>query len=297
LQIARVLVIYKKSYYELYKYAHRERYLAALQQHQPQILRTMQQSHEETQQTLEAVCAALTALRLPYDCVYRGDLRSVAGYDVLLSVGGDGTFLEVARYVYDTPVLGVNSDPQRSTAIFCAADRQTVQQRLEALLAGTLPEVRLARLQATMNDTLLPHLALNDLLVAHANPAAVSAYTLELGDWSESQKSSGLWISTAAGSTAAIRSAGGRVLPLRSRRLQYLVREPYLGDSRRYRLLRGQIAPGTLLRVVSRMRRGRVFMDGPHLRFPFGLGDVLTVTTAPTPLRTFGLDVPRRQRF
>ena len=297
MQISRVLVVYKKSYYELYKYAHRERYLAALQQRHPQILQTMQLSHEETQRTLETVCAALSALRLSYDCVYRGDLTSVAGYDVLLSVGGDGTFLEVSRYVCATPVLGVNSDPQRSTAFFCAADRQTVRQRLEALLAGTLPEVRLARLQASINDTLLPHLALNDVLVAHVNPAAVASYILELGDQSELQKSSGLWVSTAAGSTAAIRSAGGRVLPLRSRRLQYLVREPNFGDSRHYHLLRGHVAPGTLLRVVSRMRRGRVFMDGPHLRFPFGLGDVLTVTTAATPLRAIGLDGTRRQRF
>jgi hypothetical protein len=45
------------------------------------------------------------------------------------------------------------------------------------------------------------------------------------------------------------------------------------------------------------MRRGRLFMDGPHLRFPLGLGDVLTVTTAPTPLRVIGLDDTRRRRF
>jgi NAD+ kinase len=216
---------------------------------------------------------------------------------MLLSVGGDGTFLEVARYAIQTPILGVNSDPQRSTAFFCAADRQTIQPRLEMLLAGTLHEVRLARLQASINDTPLPSLALNDLLVAHVNPAAIASYTLQVGEYSEDQKSSGLWIATAAGSTAAIRAAGGRVLPLRSRKLQYLVREPYFGDRHSYRFLRGMIAPGPPLRILSRMRRGRVFMDGPHLRFPFDLGDILTVTTAAMPLRALGLDGTRRQRF
>jgi NAD+ kinase len=297
LQISRVLVVYKKSYYELYGYQERARYRALLQQRHPAIVHTMRLSHEENQRTLAAVCEALGAVQVPYDCVYRGDLKSVAGYDLLLSVGGDGTFLEVARYTVDTPVLGVNSDPQRSTAFFCAAERLNIQQRLKALLTGRLPKVRLARLQASINGAPLPYLALNDLLVAQANPAAVTSYTLHLGAVSEVQKSSGVWIATAAGSTAAIRAAGGRIIPLRSRKLQYLIREPYFGDGCHYRLLKGLVPPDTPLTLTSRTRRGRLFMDGPHLRFPLGLGDVLTVTTAATPLCVVGLDGVRRQRF
>jgi NAD+ kinase len=297
LQIARVLVVYKKSYYELYKYDYRERYLARLQQHYPAIVHTMRLSHEENQRTLAAVQQALEALSLRYDCVYRGDLERTTGYDLLLSVGGDGTFLEVAHFTMVTPVLGVNSDPQRSTAFFCAADRRSIRSRLEALLNGELPEVRLTRLQAHINDTPIPYYALNDLLVTHINPAAMTSYTLHLGDVNEAQKSSGVWIATAAGSTAAIRAAGGQVMPLRSRKFQYLIREPYFGDGQRFRLIKDLVSPPMLLRLTSKMRRARVFLDGPHLRFPLGLGDVLTVATAPTPLRVIGLDGSRRQRF
>jgi NAD+ kinase len=254
-------------------------------------------SHEENQRTLAAVQAAFDGVGIPYDCLYRGELTSVAGYNLVLSVGGDGTFLEVARYAGDLPILGVNSDPERSTAFFCAANRSTIRPHLEALMAGKVGEVRLARIQVTLNDRLLPYYALNDLLVAHANPAAMTSYTLDIGSVREPQRSSGLWIATAAGSTAAIRAAGGRILPLRSRKLQYLVREPYNGDRCRYRLRRGIIGPETLLAVTSRTRRGRLFIDGPHLRFSLGLGDVLTVTTAATPLRVLGLDGNRRRRF
>src|SRR5258706_15485788 len=116
----------------------------------------------------------------------------------------------------------------------------------------------------------------------------MTSYTLHLGHVSEPQRSSGLWIATAAGSTAAIRSAGGRMLPLRSRKLQYLVREPYNGGRDHYRLRRGVIGAETSLEVISKTRRGRLFVDGPHLRFSLGLGDVLTVTTAATPLRVLG---------
>jgi NAD+ kinase len=297
LQIQRVLVVYKKSYYELYGYEERERHFNALESRHHLIIRSMQLSHEENKQALAQVCEALDAVGLPYDCIFRGELESTDGYDLVVSVGGDGTFLELARYTAGLPILGVNSDPARSMAFFCGANGQTIRQQLEALIDGTLGEVRLARMAVRINDEQLPYDALNDLLIAHANPAAVSSYTLQVENQVEQQKSSGIWIATAAGSTAAIRAAGGRILPLRSRKLQYLVREPYAGDGQRYQLLRGEMAAGQVLRVTSRMRRGRIFMDGSHLRFMFGLGDLLSVSSAATPVRVLGLDDNRRQHF
>jgi len=296
-QIVRLLVVYKKSYYELYGYEDRKRRDRAAQQRYTSIIQTMERSHEENQQTLTMVCQVLDAARIPYDCIYRGELEPISGYDLILSVGGDGTLLEVSRYAGDTPVLGVNSDPTRSTAFFCAADRDTIGQRFGDLLNDALKLTRLTRLQLTINDQPLPFYALNDLLIAHFNPAAMAVYDLTIGDENERQKSSGIWLSTAAGSTAGIRAAGGRVLPLHSRKRQYLVREPYAGNGQRYRLLKGMVPPGAAIEVTSRMRRGRVFIDGPHLRYALGLGDKLSVALAPTPLRLYGLDPNRQNRF
>ncbi len=260
-------------------------------------MEAMERSHEENRLTLATVCQALDAVNLPYDCIYRGELAPISGYDLILSVGGDGTLLEVSRYAGDTPVLGVNSDPMRSTAFFCAADRTTIGQRLAALLDHALPLISLARLQLTINDKILPFYALNDLLITHVNPAAMAAYELRIDDDCERQKSSGIWLSTAAGSTAGIRAAGGHLLPLDSHKRQYLVREPYAGTGPRYHLLHGFVPPEATIEVTSRMRRGRVFMDGPHLRYALGLGDRLAVNLAPTPLRLYGLDPARQQRF
>ncbi len=170
MQVTRALVVYKKSYYELYGYTQRAGRFAALQGHRQAIIEAMQRSHEENQRTLVAVQAAFEAVGMPYDCLYRGELTSVAGYDLVLSVGGDGTFLEVARHAPDLPILGVNSDPERSTAFFCAADRSTIHAHLEALLAKKVGEVRLARMQVTLNDRLLPYYALNDLLSRAREP-------------------------------------------------------------------------------------------------------------------------------
>lgn len=290
----RALVVYKKSQYELYE---SRTGIRTLREQAHPFVRTMMLSHEANQRTLAAVHRAFEAAGVLYDCIYRGELRSAEGYDLLCSVGGDGTFLEVARHSLATPLLGINSDPQRSIALFCAADQETVQKRLQAALAGKLHEVRLARMRVTVNDAPLGVYALNDLLFCHANPAAMSSYTLRLGAVKEAQKSSGVWFASAAGSTAAIRSAGGRRLPLRSRRLQYLVREPYIADGPPYRLGKGLVAPNAQVELTSKTRQGRLYIDGSHRYVPCGLGDQIQVSTAAPPLRVLGIDDERRRRF
>ena len=290
----RALVVYKKSHYELYE---SRTGIQTLEQQAHPFVRAMMSSHDANQRTLAAVHRAFEELGLAYHCIYRGELRSANGFDLLCSVGGDGTFLEVARHSVSTPVLGINSDPQRSVALLCAADQETVQDHLEAVLAGELPEVRLARLQVTVNREPLGYYALNDILFCHANPAAMSSYTLRVDDVEEAQKSSGVWFASAAGSTAAIRSAGGSRLPLRSRRLQYLVREPYVADGRRYRLGKGTVGPDAQIELISKTRQGRLYIDGSHRHVACGLGDAVQVSTSAPPLRVLGLDDERRRRF
>jgi hypothetical protein len=86
-------------------------------------------------------------------------------------------------------------------------------------------------------------------------------------------------------------------MPLRSQKRQYLVREPYTSNDRPYQFLQGTLPPDVPLELISRMRRGRLFLDGPHLRYPLGLGDTLSVTLAPIPLRLVGINGERQQQF
>ena len=41
--------------------------------------------------------------------------------DIIMSLGGDGTFLKTASYIKNSqkPILGVNTDPQRSVGMLC----------------------------------------------------------------------------------------------------------------------------------------------------------------------------------
>ncbi len=52
------------------------------------MVETMAHSHEENRQTLDAVRRVLEAAQVPYDCIYRGELEPISGYDLVLSGGG-----------------------------------------------------------------------------------------------------------------------------------------------------------------------------------------------------------------
>ncbi len=286
----RVLVVYKKDAYQQYLQERQDPHLARLLRRvHPDVL-DMQRAHTIHVEALEAVIHALRQLPVEFDVAYRADLNVTKRYHLLVSVGGDGTFLQAARSVSHTPILGVNSDPARSEAVFCAATSRSFARLCRQALAGRLSELRLYRLQLTLNRTRLPQRALNDVLVVHDNPATMSRYRLRIGAQEEAQKSSGLWVSTAAGSSSAVLAAGGRRLSWEARKFQYRPRELYRGRLSRSRLAGGVLSRRDAVRVTWLMRRGSAFIDGPHVRIPLQFADRLEISLSLTdPLRVLGL--------
>jgi len=198
--------------------------------------------------------------------------RQLAKADFVVSIGGDGTALGASHYVRQGAMIGVNSAPGDSVGHFCSVNRRNFAERLGSILDGAWRPRELARLQITLDELPLPELALNDVLIAHDCPAATTRYLIEAGGHEEEHRSSGLWIATAAGSTAGIRSAGGRVMPPGSRRMQYLVRELYREPKRSYALTRGFIEPDQTITIASKMPAGELYVDGARTlyKFPFG---------------------------
>ncbi len=222
------------------------------------------------------------------------ELSCLGAADLVLSVGGDGTFLAVSHYVADGAILGVNSAPRDSVGHFCAARRTDVGRFLDAILEGRLRPVRLLRLQLELNGRRVPFPVLNDLLVVHRCAASTTRYRLRVGARSEEHRSSGIWISTPAGSSAGIRSAGGRLMPTGSRRFQYRVRELYREPGRSYRLAAGFVDGDEALVVTSAMSEGRIFLDGSRREIALPFGATARVTRSPDDLRLF---VPRSWRL
>ncbi|MDP3723751.1 MAG: NAD(+)/NADH kinase [Candidatus Omnitrophota bacterium] len=287
---AKILVVYKKDAYQQYIQGQRDpRLRRLLRQRHPDVV-DMQRAHATHQATLEAVVRVLRRLPVEFELAYRVGLKVTKRYQLVVSVGGDGTFLQAARSVRQTPILGVNSDPVRSEAVFCAATRQTFARLCAQALEGRLPELRLARLEVTLNGRMLSPRALNDVLVVHDDPATMSRYRLRIGRREEIQKSSGLWVATAAGSSSAVWAAGGIKLPWSATTFQYRPRELYHGRLSRCRLTGGLLGPQACVRVTWLMRRGSAFLDGPHVTVPLRFADELGIRrSSADSLRVLGL--------
>jgi len=247
---------------------------------------------EEQRVTVVSVMAALArrGLEPPLISVDALDARArrlLRRARLVITIGGDGTLLTAAHSIQDGMALAVNSAPGDSVGHFCFTDRRGFEVLLLAVETGRLRPLSLSRLEATLDGRVLPELATNDVLIAHDHPAATSRYRLRVGSREEEHRSSGLWIATAAGSTAGIRSSGGQPMPLGSRRLQYRVRELYREPARRYRLEAGFVAPGHPLVVDSKMEAGFIFIDGARTAYRFPFGARLEVRISERPLRLF----------
>ena len=288
---SRVLVVYKKSTYQRYVGRARER-LQELIEHSDVSVQGLLDEHEIHQETLRQAKAALRDLGARAVFRYRPEpLPEEGAWDLIVTLGGDGTLLWASHLAdSSTPMVAINSAPDTSVGYFCAGDGHNVNEVLAAALDGGLKSSRLARMRVDVGDKVLSTRVLNDALYCHESPAATSRYILEYAGDQERQMSSGVWVGPAAGSTAAIRSAGGKVLPTGSQRIQFVVREPYRGVDNKYRLVKGMVPRGEDLRITSRMTKGRIFLDGTQKVYSIGIGDRIRMALSDEPLTLLGLD-------
>lgn len=290
-----ILVAHKKSAYELLVLEKHDKTVARLLSENDISVRTLKKSHAAHTHSLDEICEHLSSCGISFEKHYRGDIDNIRGFDLVVTVGGDGTVLDLSHRITDTPLLAINSDPDSSIGYFCAGTAAEFPALLSRTLEQRWEAFELRRFHMTINDEISSVPVLNDVLISHSNPAAVSHYLLRVDENEpEEQKSSGIWVSTPAGSTAAIRSAGGYVLPLDSKRLQFLVREPYPMRSHAYHFLKGIRPLGERFEVISKMHDGRIFVDGPHISYPFSIGDVVAIDADAPPLVMYGLDERRR---
>lgn len=296
------LLVYKKSKLALYVQEKRNKRIGQLVEEGASIVENLRPAHEAHAATLEHVKRALQDAGVSYRTCYRARLkREDTRGRLVVTVGGDGTVLDASHKIEDAPVLGVNSDPTRSVGFLCAATKETFAKLLDDVLAERLRPTRVRRLHGSLDDGAsgpepLPFPVLNEILVAHRNPAATVRYRIDARGHQEAHKSSGVWIAAPAGSTAAIASAGGRIQPIDDERWQLRVREPYLADLASEELLDLMLDPHERVRITSKMPQGVLYLDGPHVRLPFPVGAVLELRGDGPPLPLYVTDEMRERR-
>ncbi|WP_151081758.1 hypothetical protein [Nocardioides cynanchi] len=235
--------------------------------------------HSSLQQALSTITAAV-----PVDWrqgrVERADLdRFLFGpEDVVVVVGQDGLVANVAKYLDDQPVIGIDTDPARNPGVL-------VRHRPEAvgdLLRSAGPQDLLTMVEAASDDGQRLR-ALNEVFVGPASHQT-ARYTLEAEGRREAQASSGLVVATGTGATGWCRSLW---LEHHSRLalpgptdpgLAWFVREAWPSPATGTTYTEGLLeAAGLALRVES--ERMVVFGDGIETdRLELTWGQSLTVT-------------------
>ncbi len=210
--------------------------------------------------------------------------RIRTGFNLVISIGGDGTFIESSHLITDdTLILGVNSDPFHSEGAHTSATRKNFEQKMRKILDGDFSVEKWSRLEIATSHKKNRVLALNEVYIGAAQLYNTSKYWLFANKTWEEQKSSGIIFSTGCGSTAWYSSAGGRPFSKTSKEGRFIVREPYCGHLICGRTINGIIKEKDCVQVKSNMRDGMIAIDSAAV-FPFPKNKIIKIKVSDKPL-------------
>jgi NAD kinase len=211
--------------------------------------------------------------------------------DLVVTVGQDGLVVNTAKYLNGQPIVAVNPDPKRYDGILLPFQPNQARAGVLRVLEEQAKFHQITMAQVRLNDG-QSLLAFNDFLIGQRTHVS-ARYSLHWHGRSEEQSSSGVLVSTGAGSTGwlssmqnmarsvsalldpATRAAGSPKphsrasdpAPLRLNwgdpRLVFVVREPFRTRITGTRLTAGFLEPSDELLLESHMPEGGViFSDG-----------------------------------
>ena len=219
--------------------------------------------------------------------------------DLVITVGIDGLVVNTAKYLNQQPILAVNPAPEIIDGVLLPFTAKTVERALENSLYGETTIKKISMAEAVLNDG-QRLLAFNDLFIG-ANSHVSARYEIQWGKTQEQHSSSGIIVSTGAGSTGwlqsvytgaagVVKALGGKVVPpphkgrldWEADRLIYAVREPFPSKSSQATLVYGTITPEKPLILNSHMaENGVIFSDGVEADFvAFNSGTKATIRVA-----------------
>ncbi len=205
------------------------------------------------------------------------------GTDLLISMGGDGTFLRAAAAVAGSaiPLLGINLG---KVGFLARAEAFQLDQTLSALVAGTWkpqPRMALRAVIERLGGGREELIALNDVVVARGRLPRVLRLDVAIGESHlATYIADGVVLSSPTGSTGYSFSAGGPVLDPSSRNIIVTPIAAYLATLRSVVVAPSQGVTCTLVQGDDAV----VSVDG-WVDQVIGVGDRVTVTEAPEPIQ------------
>lgn len=196
--------------------------------------------------------------------------------NIIVVIGQDGLVANTAKYANGVPIVAVNPDKKRYDGILLPFDTGNFLSGIEAVLSNEFQYKTLRFAEAKLNDG-QRLLAFNDLFIGAATHVS-ARYRISFKEKTEEHSSSGLIVSTLAGSTGWLSSIFNMAYgvtsmfeknltlkrpKLKSNDLLFAVREPFQSIRTQTSITAGIITPQASLTVESLMpTSGVIFSDG-----------------------------------
>lgn len=251
------------------------------------------QEHDAFHRSLDAVQSALTGA-LKYKIVPRQYMPAFlfAEKHLIIVLGQDGLVANTAKYANGRPIIAVNPDKSRYDGILLPYVPTDFIQGIHAVMEDRQHQKQVFFAQARLNDG-QQLLAFNDLFIGAASHVS-ARYRISFERKSENHSSSGIIVSTQAGSTGWLSSIFNMAYGVTSmfeqdlqlkrpqvnpRDLLFAVREPFQSVQSQIGITAGIIQTGHQLTIESHMpSNGVIFSDGIEQDFlNFNSGTIATI--------------------
>lgn len=214
---------------------------------------------------------------------------------LVVVVGQDGLVANAAKYVNGIPIVAVNPDTERYDGVLLPFNPGNFTGAVEKVLKGVHATRKIFFAEALLNDG-QRLLAFNDLFIGAATHVS-ARYKISFNNKSEEHSSSGIIVSTQAGSTGWLSSifnmASGmqqfldnhttkKRVSLKEDQLLFAVREPFASKRTQTGIQAGFLNNRNKLLIESLMpNNGVIFSDGIESDFlKFNSGSIATIGVA-----------------
>jgi NAD kinase len=252
--------------------------------------------HETFHASLSSVQTQLTKV-IKHKIVERAYVQSFifTEKNLIVIIGQDGLVANTAKYSKGIPMVAVNPDKNRYDGVLLPFDTSDFIYGVEAVISNKYQSKTMRFAEAKLNDG-QRLLAFNDLFIG-ASSHISARYKISYNNHTEEHSSSGLIVSTAAGSTGWLSSVFNmaygvarifekNLKPKRPKfkenELLFAVREPFQSIRTQTGITAGKITQNANLIIESLMpASGIIFSDGIETDFlKFNSGSVASIGIA-----------------
>lgn len=278
--MAQVLIITKSTNYEQIGSQVEEK--VSQGQIKSSVFKELETSHRQHYLAIEQIKSCLNKAGHEFVEHIRTSPLDLTNIKAVFSIGGDGTLLTACEKVDGKiPVIGIRSSDS-SVGYLCAGGIDKIPKIVDAFTQNSLKYTKRTRLVARIYQESLEQApkitkpVLNDFLFANSHPAGTSRYLIQFRDQMEEHKSSGVWIATPSGSTAAILASGGICQDPEKGGCQFRVRELYAGEANQKKVTGSLFDPNKdVLRITNFNTEAILSPDGSRSTYSLSMGAVV----------------------